>query len=102
MDLMDNLYSLKLFDAYGSLLTSKQRECLEDYLVNNLTLSEISQNYGITRQAVNFNIKESLKLLSFYEEKLGLCQKYDIIIDRLNNLGVSKDTIDLVMGVLKE
>ena len=102
MDLVDNLANLALFDTYGKLLTNKQYKCLEDYLVNNLTLSEISEIDGISRQAVNFNIKESLKLLNSYEEKLGLCQKYDIVERRLSSLGLDKMTIETIMGVLKE
>ena len=102
MDLNDNLENMKLFDRYGELLTDKQFKCLEDYLVNNLTLSEISEIYGISRQAVNFNIKESLKLLNYYEEKLGLCKKYDIVESKLSKSNLDKVTINSIMGVLKE
>ena len=102
MDLNDNLANLALFDRYGVLLTDKQYKCLEDYLINNLTLSEISEIYGISRQAVNFNIKESLKSLNFYEEKLGLCEKYGIVESKLSDIGLDGVTINAIMGVLKE
>ena len=102
MDLLDNLANVKLFDLYGTLLTDKQYKCLEDYLINNLTLSEISEIYGISRQAVNFNIKVSLKLLNNYEEKLGLCKKYDIVESKLSLIGVDEMIINAIMGVLKE
>ncbi len=102
MDLINNLRSLQLFDAYGMMLTDKQRMCLKDYLVNNLTLSEISQLYGISRQAVNFNIKESLKLLQNYEEKLGFCDKCDRIEQVLINSTLNKEDIHNILDILKE
>ncbi len=102
MDLFNNLRNLQLFDMYGSLLTDKQRNCLNDYLVENLTLSEISQNYGISRQAVNFNIKESIKLLNVYEEKLGFCEKCDRISSVLREKHLSKEDSDLILSILKE
>ncbi len=102
MDLVSNLRNVQLFDMYGELLTDKQKQCLEDYLINNFTLSEISYNYGISRQAVNFNIKESLKLLNFYEEKLGLCKKYDTIEEILVKHNVPKTCIETILSTLKE
>ncbi|MBE5735361.1 MAG: hypothetical protein E7361_02830 [Clostridiales bacterium] len=102
MDIVDNLKSLQLFDAYGNMLTDKQRECLNDYLINNLTLSEISQINGISRQAVNFNIKESLKSLQNMEEKLGFCEKCDRIEEVLESSMYHKDDIRKIMNILKE
>jgi len=102
MDLLNNLKNLQLFDTYASLLTNKQRNCLNDYLVENLTLSEISQNYGISRQAVNFNIKESIKLLNVYEEKLGICKKYDTINSILREKQIDKEVAESIISILKE
>ena len=102
MDLLNNLKNLQLFDAYGVLLTEKQYGCLHDYLVNNLTLSEISQLYGISRQAVNYNIKESLKTLQNYEEKLGFCEKCDRIVAVLRDSTVTKNEIQSILDILKE
>ena len=102
MDLQNNLKNVELFDMYGSLLTDKQQKCLNDYLIDNLTLSEISQNNGISRQAVNFNIKESLKLLNVYEEKLGFCEKCDKINNVLKKHKVDKECSDLISNILKE
>ena len=102
MDLLNNLKNLQLFDTYARLLTNKQRNCLNDYLVENLTLSEISQNYGISRQAVNFNIKESIKLLNVYEEKLGICKKYDTINSILREKQIDKEVAESIISILKE
>ncbi len=102
MDLSDNLKILNLFDIYGNLLTDKQRECLTDYLINNLTLTEISEIYGISRQAVNFNIKESIKLLEGYENKLHLSFKIDKIESALSDLGLTNSNISDIINLLKE
>ena len=101
MDLVDNLKNLKLFDMYGVLLTDKQKMCLNDYLINNLTLSEISEIYNISRQAVNFNIKESLKLLQNYEDKLGFCGKCDILEDVIDKLKLNDEDKRKILDILK-
>lgn len=59
-----------LCDLYGKLLTEKQLELLTDYYNNDLSLSEIAENNGITRQAVRDIIKKGEKKLFEYEEKL--------------------------------
>lgn len=59
-----------LCQLYGKLLTKKQYEFLNDYYNNDLSLSEIAENNGITRQAVRDNIKKGEKKLFKYEEKL--------------------------------
>ena len=59
-----------LIQTYGKLLTEKQYQILNDYYNNDLSLSEIAQNYDITRQAVRDIIKKGEKKLFEYEEKL--------------------------------
>ena len=68
---MDNRnYLIILYDFYGELLNDKQREYFEDYYFNNLSLGEISENVGVSRNAIHKNIKGSEEKLYFYEEKL--------------------------------
>ena len=77
---MDNyIYYVTLFDYYGSLLTEKQRQYFEDYYFENLSLSEISENLGISRNAVNKQIHKTIETLEYYEEKLELYQKSEKI-----------------------
>ena len=77
---MDNyIYYVTLFDYYGSLLTEKQRQYFEDYYFENLSLSEISENLGISRNAVNKQIHKTIEKLEYYEEKLELYQKSEKI-----------------------
>ena len=64
-----------LLDIYGKLLTEKQKCLLEDYYNNDLSLSEIAENEGITRQAVRDNLKKGENNILEYEEKLELMKK---------------------------
>ena len=64
-----------LCQIYGKLLTKKQYIFLEDYYNNDLSLSEIAENEGITRQAVRDNIKKGENKLFELEEKLGVMKK---------------------------
>lgn len=64
-----------LCDIYGKLLTEKQNEFINDYYNNDLSLTEIAQNNGITRQAVRDLIKKGEKKLFEYEEKLMFMKK---------------------------
>ena len=84
-----------LYDFYGELLNDKQREYLEDYYFNNLSLGEISENVGVSRNAIHKNIKGSEEKLYFYEEKLGLYQKRKFMEKLLLNddIKVIKDKI---------
>lgn len=64
-----------LCQLYGKLLTEKQYIFLEDYYNNDLSLSEIAENEGITRQAVRDIIKKGENKLFELEEKLGFMKK---------------------------
>ncbi len=64
-----------LCQIYGKLLTDKQYNFINDYYNNDYSLSEIAENYGITRQAVRDNIVKGEKKLFEYEEKLEIMKK---------------------------
>ena len=64
-----------LNELYGSLLTDKQRECIDDYYNNDLSLTEIAENNEISRQGVRDIIKKGEKRLFKYEEKLKFMEK---------------------------
>ncbi len=65
-----------LLDIYGSMLTKKQYELLNDYYNNDLSLSEIAENENITRQAVRDNLKKGEKKLYEFEENLKFMKKH--------------------------
>ena len=54
------LYITSLYDIYNSLLTEKQKTYFEEYYFNNLTLSELSENYGISRNGIYKQIRNIL------------------------------------------
>ena len=88
---MDNtLYLTKLFDYYESLLTDKQKKYFIDYYIENLSLSEISENYNISRNAVHKQIKDVESKLIFYEDKLKLSEKESKIKKILEKISDSK------------
>lgn len=72
----DILMNTLLFDFYGELLTEHQKLIYEDYVLNDLSLGEIAQTYGISRQGVHDLIKRCDKALIGYEEKLHLLEKF--------------------------
>ena len=64
-----------LYDFYGRLLTEKQRQVMELYHEENLSLAEIAEEFGISRQGVHDSLKKAEHLLTEYEDKLGLVAK---------------------------
>lgn len=76
----DFVYLNNLYDIYKELLTQKQQNYFVDYYQNNLTLSEISENYEISRNAVHKQLKETIKILENYENKLKILEKSNKII----------------------
>lgn len=66
-----------LFDFYGELLTEHQKSIYEDAVYSDLSLSELSEEYGITRQGVHDLLKRCDKILMGYENKLHLIEKFD-------------------------
>lgn len=65
-----------LFDFYGEVLTDKQRELFDLYYNEDLSLAEISEHVGITRQGVRDGIVRAEHTLRELEEKLGLVARY--------------------------
>lgn len=70
-----NLKVAELLDIYGSLLNDKQRLSLELYYFEDLSLSEIAENIGISRQGVREVIKRAEGFLFHAEQELKLFEK---------------------------
>ena len=66
-----DLNIIMLLDLYGEVLTEKQRDVIELYYNEDLSLAEIAQNLGITRQGVRDSIKRGEAVLLDMEAKLG-------------------------------
>ena len=89
-----NLEISTLLDYYGMLLTDKQRETVEYYYDDDLSLGEIAENTGISRQGVRDSIKRSETILLEAEEKLGLIKKSEMLKNSLEKIRKDIDVID--------
>ncbi len=65
-----------LYDFYGALLTEHQRSIYEDYILNDIGISEIAEERGVSRQSVHDLVKRCSKILDNYEAKLHLVEKF--------------------------
>ena len=84
---MDNRdYLVMLYDFYCELFNDKQKEYFEEYYFNNLSLSEISEKLGVSRNAIHKSIQAIEEKLNFYEEKLKLYKKSMLIHDILEKV----------------
>ena len=70
-----NLAFSVLLDYYGPVLTDKQRAILTEYYDQDLSLAEIAENYGISRQGVRDAIKHGEAALTQMEERLGYAKR---------------------------
>ena len=75
-----------LYDFYGELLTNHQKEIYEQFIVEDLSLSEIAKDAGISRQGVHDLIKRCNKILEEYEAKLHLVEKFLSIKDKVHQI----------------
>ncbi|MCD7726549.1 MAG: DNA-binding protein [Clostridiales bacterium] len=75
-----------LYDFYGELLTKHQQQIYEGIVYDNLSLGEIAQEEGISRQAVHDIVKRCDKILLGYEEKLRLVARFTSIKDKVSQI----------------
>ena len=75
-----------LYDFYGELLTAHQRQVYEAWVYDNMSLSEIAEDFSISRQGVHDLIKRCDKLLNGYEDKLHLIEKFMKIKDAVKEI----------------
>ena len=90
-----------LYDYYGDLLTDSQKKYFEDYYFNDLSLSEISENLGVSRNACHNQIKSAENKLVNYEEKLKLVEKNKKIkeaVSKINDEKIKNDIINILEG----
>lgn len=93
----DRNYIVILYDFYGDLLNDKQKLYFEEYYFRNLSLGEISDNLHISRNAIHKNITATEEKLKFFEKKLRLYYKTNIIRDI-----IKEDIDDNIKNKLKE
>ena len=79
MKVEENILLNKLFDAYGGLLSKGQQDVLSCYLQNDLTVSEIAENLGVSRQAVMDSVRKGGARLFNFEKQLGFVGKIEML-----------------------
>ena len=65
-----------LYDFYGELLTEHQKKVYEDAVMNDYSLSELAEEYGVSRQGIHDLLKRCDGILEGYERKLGLIERF--------------------------
>ena len=68
-----------LYDFYGELLTDHQKEVYESLVYNDMSLNEIADEYGISKQGVHDLIKRCTRTMQVYENKLHMIEKFRAI-----------------------
>ena len=94
-----------LYDFYGELLTEHQKDIYEQFIVEDLSLSEIAKGAGISRQGVHDLIKRCDKILEEYEEKLHLVEKFLSVkhkVHQINDLLTEAKDIDEIRKISQE
>lgn len=81
-----NLNLSLLLDFYGDLLTPKQREAMEFYYDEDMSLAEIAEHENITRQGVRDSIKRGEAVLTEMEEKLGLAARFGTLKQKADGI----------------
>ncbi|MDD2973344.1 MAG: YlxM family DNA-binding protein [Lachnospiraceae bacterium] len=75
-----------LYDFYGELLTDHQKKVYEEAVYDDMSLSEIAEDIGISRQGVHDLIKRCDKILHDYEHKLHLVEKFTRIKESVREI----------------
>ena len=111
-----NVHICVLLDNYGPLLTDRQRDIMELYFHDDLSLSEIAEQYNISRQGVHDAVKRGAEALEEYEEKLGLASSQEALreqllaykglaleaLDECRKVSFGKNIADKVIALLEE
>lgn len=91
-----------LFDFYGELLTEHQNSIYEDVVFGDLSCSEVAQEKNISRQGVHDLIKRCNKILTEYEEKLHLVEKFLVIREKVGEIRESADDPERIKRISDE
>ena len=96
MSLEKNIDLSMLLDFYGEMLTDKQRETVDMYVNDDLSLSEIAEITGLTRPGVRDRLVKSEAILREYEAKLGLLARFIRVREEIKRI------TDRLEGVQRE
>jgi len=90
---MEKMLLSALFDIYGGMLTKKQRETAEMYFSCDLTLSEIADQNGVSRQSVFDSLAKTEKTLCGYEENIGFYRERENKLSLVRSLYAFAETL---------
>ena len=96
---MDKINLNETYIYYKELFTDKQQMYFEDYYMNDLSLSEIAENYEVSRNAVHNQVKIVEEKILYYEEVIGLKRKKEEINHLLKDK-VDEDTLEKINDIL--
>lgn len=86
-DELDEIVHLSiLYDFYGDMLSEHKKQIFEDYILNDLSLSEIAKEKGISRQGVYDIVKRCSRELQDYEDRLSLISRFRLIKEKLSKI----------------
>ena len=94
-----------LYDFYGQLLTAHQQKIYEQAVYENLSLNEIAEQEGISRQAVHDLIRRATDLMKGYEKKLGMIRRFYSMREAAEQLNAAAETakdLDELAGTVRE
>ena len=94
-----------LYDFYGELLTEHQRRIYEDVVLNDMSLSEIAQEQGISRQGVHDLVRRCDRALQGYEERLHLIERFLKVketVGQIEKIGSEEQVKRLAAQILEE
>ena len=92
-----------LYDFYGELLNEHQRKIYEDFVFNDLSLGEIADEEGISRQGVHDMVKRCTKTLEGYESKLHLIEKFQTargMVTKIHTL--TKEKLSVLLNIVRK
>lgn len=102
-------YASMLYDFYGPLLSESQLEVMTMYHEDNLSLSEIAEELGMTRQAVHYTLKKAEARLEEYDSKLKLVDTYrhnqeiaEKAIGMMNKSDITDSDKEAIIEIIKK
>ena len=94
-----------LYDFYGELLTEHQRKIYEDVVLNDMSLSEIAEEQGISRQGVHDLVRRCDRTLQSYEERLNLIARFQKVkhtVEKIEQISTETQVRELAGQILEE
>ena len=94
-----------LYDFYGELLTEHQRKIYEDVVLNDMSLSEIAEEQGISRQGVHDLVRRCDRTLQSYEERLLLIARFQKVkhtVEKIEQISTETQVRELAGQILEE